>query len=76
MTTTEALRRQVKRSVDKADERSLKIVQAILDIEDGKDWWDELAVEERRSVERGLKDVADGKLTPHADVMKKYKKWL
>lgn len=42
MTTTDALRKQVKKYVEKADEKSLRIVHAILEIEEGHDFWDEL----------------------------------
>jgi len=30
----------------------------------------------KESIERALKDIEDGKVTPHKEVMKKYKKWL
>ena len=28
------------------------------------------------SIERGLKDINDGKTTPHSEVRKKYTQWL
>lgn len=74
--TTEALRRKVKKSIDRADVRSLKIIQAILDVEESYDGWDDLSDEAKGSIERGLKEAEESKLTPHKDVMKKYKKWL
>ncbi|KAA6308362.1 hypothetical protein EZS27_039958 [termite gut metagenome] len=41
------------------------------------DWWDDtVPPEERAAVERGLKDVAEGKTTPHEEVRKIYAKWL
>ncbi len=40
MTTTEALRKQVKKYVDKADENSLRRVNAILEIDQSSnEWW-------------------------------------
>ena len=74
--TTEALRKKVKKSIDHADAKSLKIVQAILEVEETHDWWDDLSDEAKKSIERGLKEADEGKLTPHKEVMKKYKKWL
>ena len=41
-----------------------------------KDLWDSLSNETKKSIERGLKDIEMGKVTPHKEVMKKYKKWL
>ena len=76
MTATEKLRNNVKKKIDCADARSLKIVSAMLDAETEYDWWDDLSDAARSSIEQGLKDAEEGKLTPHKEVMKKYKKWL
>ncbi len=48
----------------------------MLEVNAEKDWWDELTHEEKQLIERGLKDAENGKVTPHKEVMKKYKKWL
>jgi predicted transcriptional regulator len=76
MTATELLRNSIKKQIDIADEKSLKIIQAVLSINEETDWWDELSPNAKSSIEQGLKDAKEGKLTPHADVMKNYKKWL
>ncbi len=76
MTTTELLRTSIKKQIDNADEKSLKIIQAVLSINEETDWWDELSPNAKASIEQGLKDAKEAKLTPHADVMKNYKKWL
>jgi len=76
MTATEILRNSVKKQIDNADEKSLKIVRAMLEAEEEYDWWDDLSDAAKSSIERGLKDAEEGKLTPHKEVMKKYKKWL
>lgn len=76
MTTTEKLRLNVKKQIDTADERSLRVVSAILNAETEYDWWDDLSDAAISSIEKGLKDAEDGKVTPHKEVMKKYKKWL
>lgn len=42
MTTTEALRKQVKKQIDKADENSLRRVNAILEIDQqNNEWWND-----------------------------------
>lgn len=42
MTTTEALRKQVKKYIDKADENSLRRVNAILEIDQkSNEWWND-----------------------------------
>ena len=40
------------------------------------DWWDTISGEERQSIERGLKDSKEGRITPHTEVKKRYEKWL
>jgi predicted transcriptional regulator len=74
MTTTEILRKSVKKQIDNADAKSLKIVSAMLTAEEEYDCWDDLSDAVKSSIEQGLKDAEEGKLTPHKEVMKKYKK--
>ncbi|MBL7689972.1 MAG: hypothetical protein JNM41_00145 [Flavipsychrobacter sp.] len=75
MTTTEALRKQVKKYIDHADEKSLRMVQAILEIEQQQDFWDTLPKHAKDDVAEALlqSDRGEGKTT--ADVMKKYQQW-
>jgi hypothetical protein len=40
--------------------------------ETGSDWWQELSSEQKRGIERGLRDIDAGKVTPHDQVRKKY----
>jgi predicted transcriptional regulator len=40
------------------------------------DWWNMLPAEEQASIEQGLADAANGKLTSHAEVKKRYEHWL
>jgi predicted transcriptional regulator len=39
---------------------------------ESKDWWETLTEGQKKSIEKGLNNVEDGKVTPHIDVMKKY----
>jgi len=41
-----------------------------------KDWWDSLNREELESIERGLKDLKDGKVHSHETAQKVYEKYL
>jgi hypothetical protein len=43
---------------------------------DEGNWYYELPEEIKRSVDKGLQDIKENKVTPHADVMKLYQKWL
>jgi predicted transcriptional regulator len=41
-----------------------------------QDWWDEISEEQQQAIDKSLAEMKEGKLTPHNEVMKKYKKWL
>ena len=43
---------------------------------ENSDWWSTVPESVRESIERGREQAQRGELKPHADVMKKYEKWL
>lgn len=43
-------------------------------MQEQQDWWDEISVEQQKAIDKSLAEMKAGKLTPHAEVMKKYKK--
>lgn len=76
MDAVKQMRREVKKYIDTADEKVVKMMHAMLEVEQESDWWDDLSDDARASIDRGLKEAQAGKVTPHAVVMKKYRKWL
>ena len=76
MDAVKQMRLEVKRYIDTADEKVVKMMHAMLEVEQESDWWDELSDEARASIDKGLKEAQAGKVTPHDVVMKKYRKWL
>ncbi len=52
------------------------MVSALLDSEQEYDWWDNLRENAISSIEQGLKDAKEGRITPNGEVIKKYKKLL
>ncbi len=40
------------------------------------DWWNEISVEEKKSIEKGILDADNGKLTSYSKVKDIYEKWL
>jgi predicted transcriptional regulator len=70
-----ALRKQTKKFIDSADVKTVKMVHALLEAEQESDWWDDLDLAAKASIERGLKDAAEGRVVSHQEAMKKYRKW-
>lgn len=40
------------------------------------DWWDEISLDEKKSIERGLKDIEEGKVHSHDEARKIYERYL
>ncbi len=60
---------------------STKQKQAVLSVvktfaAEQQDWWDEIGKEQQGAIDQSLAEMKAGKLIPHEEVMKKYKKWL
>ncbi|KAA6310966.1 hypothetical protein EZS27_037820 [termite gut metagenome] len=63
-----------KETIDTLKNKSF--AQVIEDEEEEVDWWDTISPEDRAAIDRGLKDVAEGRTTPNEEVWKHYAKWL
>ncbi len=70
------MKNQAKKYLDNADEKTIKMVYAMLEVDAEKDWWDDISDAAKKSIEQGLKDIEEGKVIPHKEAMKKYRKWL
>jgi predicted transcriptional regulator len=73
------LRADLHNMIDKiSDKKILKAVRTLLSEKTATktDWWDTISQEEREEIEQGLSEADRGEVTPHEEVMKKYKKWL
>ncbi len=68
------LRKKIKKGVENADEKTLKMLEALLTIEQEYDWWDEAEEALKSSIRRAQDDIESGNIIPHNEVMKKYKK--
>jgi len=64
-----------KRLLETEDEGILLQIKEVFENND-KDFWDDLPPHVKAGIERGLKQAAEGKVTPHDEVMKKYEKYL
>jgi hypothetical protein len=64
-----------KRLLDIEDEGLLFQIKQVLDNSE-KDFWEDLPENVRQGIERAKKQAAEGKLTPHSEVMSKYAKYL
>jgi predicted transcriptional regulator len=76
MSELQVLRKQVKKFVDTASEKELEMVYHLFDASKKNDWWDEISSQQKKAIDKGLKQLDNGEGIPHEEVMKKYAKWL
>ena len=53
-----------------------KLIDKLVKIADETDWWDEISGAEKTSIEKGLKDLEEGKVVYHSEAKKIYEKYL
>jgi hypothetical protein len=54
------------------DDNTIQFLKIIKDTDSNEDWWNELSSEQRQGIERGLKDIEDGRVIPHDEIRLKY----
>lgn len=69
------LRKQVKHLVESADEKTLRIIYNLFEIRE-EDWWNEISKEHQSSIKEAIKEADSGKVIPHSEMQKMYRKWL
>ncbi len=76
MSETEQLKQNIIQSLDQADEKVLRMVQSILQIDQEHDFWDDLPDYVKNEVEESIIEADKGLGKSHEEVMKKYQKYL
>ncbi len=76
MDSIKVLRQEVKKYIETADAKVVKMMHEMLEVDAGSSWWDSLPDEIREDTEVALAESEKGELTPHAEIQKRYKKWL
>lgn len=71
------LDRQITQYLPQLNERQKKTVLTVVKsfMDEQKDWWNEISEEQQHAIDHSLAEMKAGKLIPHDDVMKKYRKW-
>ena len=70
------LKKQVKKYIDAADEKVVKMVHAMLEVNAEDDWWDDLSEDMKKEVNEAIKGLDKGRGIPHETVKKMYPQWF
>lgn len=76
MDSIKILRQEVKKYIETADAKVVKMMHAMLAVDAGTGWWDSLPDEVRADVEAALDESEKGEVTSHEEIQKRYRKWL
>lgn len=75
MTSNSVLRKQVKQFVEEADEKTLRIIYNLFETQKD-DWWSVISEEHKSAINQAIAEANQGKVIPHSEMVKKYRKWL
>jgi TRAP-type C4-dicarboxylate transport system substrate-binding protein len=76
MASVSVLKKQVKKFVDKASEKDLRMIYNLFEINKEDDWWREISKEQQKAVREAIDEADKGLVIPHSEMVKKYRKWL
>ena len=55
------------------DDETIKYLKVVKDSKpEDHNWWDDLDASQKAGIEKGLKDIDEGRVIPHDEVRKKY----
>jgi hypothetical protein len=76
MSAVKQMRNEVKKYIDSADEKVVKMVHAMLEVDAEADWWDAMPDNVKADVETAIKQADKGELISHEEVKKRYPQWF
>jgi hypothetical protein len=76
MNAEKIMRQEVKKYIDTADVKVVKMMHAMLEADADNDWWDTMPDNVKADVEAALTESKKRQVTPHAQIQKRYQKWL
>jgi len=70
------LREEVKSLIDKADEKTIRMMYAMLEASTEEDWWNELSNEEKKEIDDAIKESEnDENLIPFEKFQSEFNTW-
>jgi hypothetical protein len=76
MDALKQMRKDVKKYIDTADGKVVKMVHAMLEVDADADWWDEMPENVKAELDESIRQANKGEKISHDLIKKKYKKWF
>jgi uncharacterized protein HemY len=75
-TEVKALKKEIKKYVNTADERLLRLMYTMLETDSQKDWWTTLPKKVKNNIDIATSQVMKGQVISQSEFLKQNKKWL
>ena len=76
MDTSKKMREEVKKYIDTADDKVVKMVHAMLEVDADADWWETVPDSVKEQVELSLQQSESGEVLSHEEVKAKHPQWF
>jgi hypothetical protein len=73
---TAILRKEIHQFIDDADDEVLRKIYETLKTDLSVDWWDDMAEDQKKNLEKSAQQLKDGNGISHDDVKAKYPQWF
>ncbi|XZF14162.1 hypothetical protein ACTHGU_20480 [Chitinophagaceae bacterium MMS25-I14] len=70
------IREEVKRYIDHADARIVKMIHAMLEVDADADWWASMPDNIKADVDEALSQADEGAFVSHEQMKQKYPQWF
>ncbi|HRH50775.1 MAG TPA: hypothetical protein PLP23_18630 [Panacibacter sp.] len=71
-----SLREEVKTMIDKADEKTIRMMYAMLEVDADNDWWNELNDEEKKEMDTAIEESENkDNLVPYKTFQSEFNTW-
>lgn len=76
MDTDKIIRQEVIEYIETAELKIVKMMHAMLEVDANNDLWESIPDNIKEDLEAALVESDNGEVIPHAEIKKRYKKWL
>ena len=76
MNTDKVMRQEVKKYIDTADVKVVKMLHAMLEVDAETEWWDTIPDKVKSDIDAALIESEKGDVIPHEEIKKQYQRWI
>ena len=76
MNADKVMRQEVKKYIDTADVKVVKMLHAMLEVDAETEWWDSIPDTVKSDIDAALIESENGDIIPHEEIKKQYQKWI